>query len=46
MKKSAGDYDIEWVSPANTDEQDNTLPITSAGVYMEIGNINALLSTI
>lgn len=46
MKKSAGDYDIEWVSPANTAEQDNTLPITSAGVYMEIGNINALLSTI
>lgn len=46
MKKSAGDYDIEWVSPANTAEQDNTLPITSAGVYMEIGNINALLSII
>ena len=27
-------------------EQDNTQPITSAGVFAEIGNINALLSTI
>lgn len=27
-------------------EQDNTLPITSAAVYTEVGNINALLSTI
>lgn len=31
-----------------TDEvqQDNTLPITSAAVYTEVGNINALLATI
>ena len=27
-------------------EQDNTLPVTSAAVYAEIGNIAALLSTI
>lgn len=27
-------------------EQDNTLPITSAAVYTEVGNINALLGTI
>lgn len=27
-------------------EQDNTLPITSAAVYTEVGNINALLATI
>lgn len=27
-------------------EQDNTLPITSAAVYVEVGNINALLKTI
>lgn len=27
-------------------EQDNTLPITSAGVYATIGNIEALLKTI
>lgn len=27
-------------------EHDNTLPITSAAVYTEIGNINALLATI
>lgn len=31
---------------ADTAEQDNTLPITSAAVYAEIGNIAALLSTI
>lgn len=27
-------------------EEDNTLPITSAGVYTVVGNINALLNTI
>lgn len=27
-------------------EQDNTLPVTSAAVYTEVGNINALLETI
>lgn len=27
-------------------EQDNTLPITSAGVYTTVGNIEALLKTI
>lgn len=27
-------------------EQDNTKPITSAAVYTEVGNINALLETI
>lgn len=27
-------------------EEDNTRPITSAAVYTEIGNINALLATI
>ena len=27
-------------------EQDNTLPITSAGVYTTVGNIGALLKTI
>lgn len=31
---------------ADTAEQDNTLPITSAAVYAEIGNIAVLLSTI
>lgn len=34
------------VDTANKAEKDNTKPITSAGVYMEIGNINALLATI
>ena len=43
MKTAAGDA---WVTPANAAEQDNTLPITSAGVYLEIGNINAILATI
>lgn len=34
------------VNTANDAEQDNTLPITSAAVYAEVGNINALLETI
>ena len=45
-KKSENDYDAEWITPANAVEQDNTLPITSAAVYTEVGNINALLATI
>lgn len=46
VKNSNGNYDASWVSPANAVEQDNTLPITSAAVYTEVGNINALLATI
>lgn len=34
------------VNTAPSVEQDNTLPITSAAVYTEVGNINALLETI
>lgn len=34
------------VNTANDVEQDNTLPVTSAAVYVEVGNINALLETI
>ena len=34
------------VDMADKMEQDNTLPITSAAVYVEVGNINALLKTI
>ena len=34
------------VDTADKMEQDNTLPITSAAVYVEVGNINALLETI
>lgn len=34
------------VDAVNTVEQDNTLPITSAGVYTVVGNIDALLKTI
>lgn len=34
------------VLTASDAESDNTLPITSAAVYTEIGNINALLATI
>ena len=41
-----GDSGAQWTTPANDAEQDNTRPITSAAVYMEIGNINALLATI
>ena len=45
-KHSDSDYDVEWITPANSAEQDNTRPITAAAVYTEIGNINALLATI
>lgn len=34
------------VNTTNDMEQDNTLPITSAGVYATVGNIEALLKTI
>lgn len=34
------------VNRANDVEEDNTLPITSAAVFAEVGNINALLETI
>ena len=34
------------VDTADKMEQDNTLPITAAAVYVEVGNINALLKTI
>lgn len=45
-KHSDTSYDVEWISPATSAERDNTRPITSAAVYTEIGNINALLATI
>lgn len=34
------------VNTAKAVEKDNTLPITSAAVFTEVGNINALLETI
>lgn len=34
------------VDTTDSAEQDNTRPITSGGVYKEIGNIEALLKTI
>lgn len=34
------------VDTAETVEKDNTKPVTSAAVYTEVGNINALLATI
>lgn len=46
VKQSATDFDAAWVAPANSVERDNTLPITSAAVYTEVGNINILLATI
>ena len=45
-KRTNADGDVEWITPANSPEQDNTKPITAAAVYTEIGNINALLRTI
>ena len=46
VKRSSENDDAYWVAPANAVEQDNTLPITSAAVYTEVGNIDALLATI
>lgn len=34
------------VTKATSVEEDNTHPITAAAVYVEVGNINALLETI
>lgn len=34
------------VNTTNDMEQDNTLPITSAGVFATVGNISAILDTI
>ncbi len=34
------------VDTADAVEKDNTKPVTSAAVYTEVGNINALLATI
>lgn len=34
------------VDAADKVEEDNTRPVTSAAVYTEVGNINALLATI
>lgn len=45
-KKTDEDYSVEWITPANDVEQDNTRPITAAAVYTTVGNINALLATI
>lgn len=46
MKTSTASDGVSWVTPASDVEEDNTRPITSAAVYTEIGNINALLATI
>lgn len=43
---SLSDDGILSVNTADDVEQDNTLPVTSAAVYVEVGNINALLETI
>lgn len=46
QKNDSGPPELEWVTPADHPEADNTRPITAAAVYLEIGNINALLGTI
>lgn len=45
-KRTNADYEVEWITPATSPEQDNTRPITAAAVYTTVGNINALLATI
>ena len=46
LAKDSGYKQLMWVTPATAVEQDNTRPITSAAVYTEVGNINALLSLV
>lgn len=46
VKRTDANYDTEWITPANSPEEDNTRPITAAAVYTTVGNINALLATI
>ena len=46
MKTGIENDGVSWITPASSVEQDNTRPITSGAVFMEIGNINALLATI
>ena len=46
MKTTTAKDGVSWITPASRAEEDNTRPITSAAVYTEIGNINALLATI
>lgn len=41
-----GDNGVLRVNTANTAEQDNTRPITSAAVHTQLGNIEVLLKTI
>ena len=45
-KRTDADFDVTWITPADSPEQDNTRPITAAAVYTTVGNINALLATI
>ena len=45
-KRTDTDFDVEWITPADSPEEDNTKPITAAAVYTTVGNINALLATI
>ena len=40
------DEGVLSVETTNDAEEDNTKPMTSAGVYVELGNINILLSKI
>lgn len=40
------EFGVLNVNVAHAMEEDNTLPITSAAVYGEVGNINALLASI
>ena len=37
---------VLMVDTANVVEEDNTKPVTSAAVYVEIGNIEALLASL
>lgn len=46
IKNSSADGDASWQSIADSVAAGDTRPISSAAVYTEVGNINALLQTI
>lgn len=41
-KRTDDSYDVEWITPAPSAEEDNTKPLTSDGLYILLGDIHAL----
>lgn len=41
-KRTDDTDDVEWITPAPSAEEDNTKPLTSNGLFILVGDINAL----